>query len=64
MDYKNNNNENVNKVSTFNVDILKRQINLEDNAQSLQLKISNNGTTSIVTMKRSEVFHISDKLLD
>lgn len=58
------NNEPVNENSTFNVDIIKRQVNLEDNVQSLELKISNNGTTNIVTMKRSEVFNTSDKLLD
>lgn len=58
------NNEPVNENSAFNVDIIKRQVNLEDNVQSLELKISNNGTTNIVTMKRSEVFNTSDKLLD
>ena len=57
-------NKSVNENSAFNVDIIKRQVNLEDNVQSLELKISNNGTTNIVTMKRSEVFNTSDKLLD
>lgn len=57
-------NKSVNDNSAFNVDIIKRQVNLEDNVQSLELKISNNGTTNIVTMKRSEVFNTSDKLLD
>lgn len=57
-------NKSVNENIAFNVDIIKRQVNLEDNVQSLELKISNNGTTNIVTMKRSEVFNTSDKLLD
>ena len=57
---KQNSNENI----IFNVDIIKRQVNLEDDVQNLELNISNNGTTNIVTMKRSEVFNTSDKLLD
>lgn len=61
---KNKTNNNSNENIAFNVDIIKRQVNLEDNVQSLELKISNNGTTNIVTMKRSEVFNTSDKLLD
>lgn len=61
---KNKNTKSVNENIPFNVDIIKRQVNLEDNVQSLELKISNNGTTNIVTMKRSEVFNTSDKLLD
>lgn len=61
---KNKTNNNSNENIPFNVDIIKRQVNLEDNVQSLELKISNNGTTNIVTMKRSEVFNTSDKLLD
>lgn len=61
---KNKTNNNSNENIAFNVDIIKRQVNLEDNVQSLELKISNNGTTNIVTMKRNEVFNTSDKLLD
>lgn len=54
----------MSKISSTNVTVKSRCICLEDNSQSLELEIDNNGLLNTIIMPRSEVYNISDKLYD
>ncbi|MCH5314582.1 MAG: DUF927 domain-containing protein [Eubacterium sp.] len=64
MKKNNDTKKDIKEIDVFNVEIIKRYVNLEDKTQSFKLKIKNNGCTNTVIMKRSEVFGVSEKLYD